>query len=163
MGRFRKIVVSTALGIAMAAFGQNANAVEVNETGTFKASADEVWAVVKQFGDIHKWHPWFADTTTFGADGVFYRRIVTPDGGWALETLDAYSWADKSITYSVVDGVFPIANYTATISVSSAGSGSTINWVSSFDAVGMPEADVQQLIIDAYQAGFQAVAAATGE
>ncbi len=163
MGHLRKLFIGATAAIAMAAFGHNANALEVNETGTFKASADEVWQVVKQFGDIHKWHPWFAETTTFGADGVFYRRIVTPDGGWALETLDAYSWADKSITYSVVDGVFPIANYTSTISVSSAGSGSTINWASSFDAVGMPDADVQQLIIDAYQAGFQAVAAATGE
>ena len=163
MGRLRKLVVGAAVSIAMATFGHNANALEVNETGTFKASADEVWQVVKQFGDIHKWHPWFAETTTFGEDGVFYRRIVTPDGGWALETLDEYSWADKSITYSVVGGVFPIANYTSTLTVSSAGSGSTMNWASSFDAVGMPGADVQHLIIDAYQAGFQAVAAATGE
>ena len=69
----------------------------------------------------------------------------------------------RPAAYSIVDTVFPLANYTATIKVSADGAGSTMNWSSSFDAVGMADADVVQLLIDAYQAGFQSIAAITGE
>lgn len=163
MERLREVVFGLTVGLAMTAFGTNANAIEVSETATYSASADEVWDVVKQFGGLEKWHPWFATTSTYGEDGVFYRRIVTHDGGWALETLDEFSWSEKSYTYSVVGGVFPLANYTATLKVTSAGSGSEVNWSSSFDAVGMPDEDVRKLIIDAYQAGFESVGKLVGE
>lgn len=163
MQRLRKVVLGLTLGLAMTALCAKANAIEVDETASFSASADEVWDVVKHFGGLEKWHPWFATTNTYAIDGVYYRRIVTHDGGWALESLDDFSWFDKYYTYTVVDGVFPLANYTSTLKVTSDGSGSKINWSSSFDAVGMSDEEVRALIVDAYQAGFESIGKLVGE
>ena len=164
LGKFMgKFMIGAITAGAMTVFGHQAHALDVNETASFKASADDVWHVINAFGGLQKWHPWFVDSTPSTADGDLHRLIVTGDGAWADEILVDYSWSGKSYTYSIVDTVFPVANYTATIKVSAAGSGSTVNWSSSFDAVGMADADVVQLLTDAYQAGFQSIAAITGE
>ncbi len=163
MGNLRKFMVGTAAGIMMSVYGLGAHALEVNESASFKASADEVWHVINEFGGLHKWHPWIVDTNTSQLNGVFHRTIVTADGTWALESLDDYSWSGKSYTYSVVDGLFPLANYTAVVKVSESGGGSTVTGSSTFDAAGMADDDVVKLIIDAYQAGFAGIAEITGE
>ncbi|MDP6237330.1 MAG: SRPBCC family protein [Alphaproteobacteria bacterium] len=141
----------------------HAQALNVKKSASFKASADEVWHVINEFGSLQKWHPWFADSTLYTENGALHRLIVASDGAWVVESLEAYSWAGKSYTYSIVDGVFPIANYTATIAVSESGTGSTITWSSSFDAAGMADEEVVKLVIDAYQTGFKGIATITGE
>ena len=158
-----KFMIGAVAACAMALFGHQAQALEVNETASFKASADDVWNVINEFGGLPKWHPWIVVSTASSVDGGLHRLIATGDGAWADEVLDDYSRANKSYTYSIVATTFPLANYTATIKVSEAGTGSTVNWSSSFDAAGMPDDDVVKLIIDAYQAGFQSIAAITGE
>jgi|TARA_B100000315_G_scaffold96715_1_gene88846 hypothetical protein len=156
-------MIGAVAACAMVVIGHDAKALDVKESASFKASADDVWHVINEFGGLQKWHPWFADSTLSKVDGALHRLIVTGDGAWAFEVLVDYSWAGKSYTYSIVDSVFPITNYTATIVVSESGGGSTVNWTSSFDAVGMADEDVVKLIIDAYQVGFQSIAAITGE
>ena len=163
MRALRKFMIGAVAACAMVVIGHDAQALNVKESASFKASADEVWRLINQFGDLQKWHPWFVDTMLYTENGAQHRLIVTGDGAWAVETLDAYSWAGKSYTYSIVDSVFPIANYTATIAVSESGTGSTITWSSSFDAAGMADEEVVKAVIDAYQAGFKSIVAITGE
>ena len=117
MGGLRKFMTGAVAACVMVVIGHDAQALEVKESASFKASADEVWHVINEFGGLHKWHPWIVDTNTSQLNGVFHRTIVTADGTWALESLDDYSWSGKSYTYSVVDGLFPLANYTAVVKV----------------------------------------------
>ena len=47
MQHVRKVVLGLMMGLAMTALCSKANAIEVDETATFSASADDVWDVVK--------------------------------------------------------------------------------------------------------------------
>ena len=163
MGNLRTFIAGAIAAGVLIVGAHGAHAVEVSESATFKASADEVWQIVNEFGGLHEWHPWFVATTVSNEDGGLRRLIVTGDGGWAYESLDDYSWAGKSMTYTVLESVFPIANYSATLKVSESGGGATINWSSKFDAAGMSDEDAAKLIADAYQAGFDSIKAMTGE
>lgn len=161
MGSIRNLATGAVVALAMAAFAHNANALEVNETAGFTASADEVWQVISHFGRIEDWHPWISASASYGQDGVYYRHVLTPTGAWVVEALEAYSWADKSMSYSIVEGVFPITNYLATIRVSASGGGSVVTWTSTFDAKGVADDEAVQLIISAYHAGFESIAGLT--
>ena len=76
MGALRKFMIGTVAACAMVVIGHNAQALEVNESASYKASAEEVWHVVNEFGGLNKWHPWFTSTTLHRVDGALHRLVV---------------------------------------------------------------------------------------
>lgn len=104
-----------------------------------KAEQAKVWAMVKDFGGLHKWHP-AAENTTLemrkddsGAE-VQHRLITLKGGGTLLEKLVGATDEDMKLEYRIVEGVLPVSGYRAIMQVKAGpGSGeSTVTWIGRF-------------------------------
>lgn len=105
-----------------------------------KAEPAKVWAVVKDFGGIHKWHPAVADTRLeqrkdTESDATLPHRILTlKDGGSIVEKQREANDADMKLDYKMVEGAIPVSNYRAVMQVKAGpGAGeSTLTWTGRF-------------------------------
>jgi len=87
-----------------------------------KASPDEVWKMVGDFGGIGEYFPGIESCRLEGDD-----RVIGLMGMEIRERLLARDDATRTLTYSVVEGV-PIESHTATISVEPEGDGWRSIW-----------------------------------
>ena len=89
---------------------------------TIDRPADDVWAVIGNFGDL-MWMPGIESCELDGDDrilGMFGMRIV--------ERQLARDDEDRTLTYGIVDGDMKPEVHRATITVMPAGSGSFVTW-----------------------------------
>jgi carbon monoxide dehydrogenase subunit G len=89
---------------------------------TIDRPADDVWAVIGNFGDL-MWMPGIESCELDGDDrilGMFGMRIV--------ERQLARDEEGRSLTYGIVDGDMKPEVHRATITVMPAGSGSFVTW-----------------------------------
>jgi hypothetical protein len=89
---------------------------------TIDRSADDVWAVIGNFGEL-TWMPGVETCELDGDDrilGMFGMRIV--------ERQLARDDEDRTLTYGIVDGDMKPEVHRATITVMPAGSGSFVTW-----------------------------------
>jgi hypothetical protein len=89
---------------------------------TIDRSADDVWAVIGNFGEL-TWMPGVETSELDGDDrilGMFGMRIV--------ERQFARNDEDRTLTYGIVDGDMKPEVHRATITVMPAGSGSFVTW-----------------------------------
>jgi carbon monoxide dehydrogenase subunit G len=107
---------------------------KVTEKITIDAPADAVWAEIKNFDSLAKWHPAVETSPADKGNAEGSVREVKIKGGGALtETLERYNEAGKSYTYRAKDGgALPVTNYTSTITVSGEGATSTVEWRGAF-------------------------------
>jgi len=100
------------------------------------AVAPEVaWARIKDFDALQSWHPAVESSTTTDGNNVGSLRTLTlKDGGKIVEVLEAYSDADRKMSYRMKDpGPVPVSNYTSTLAVKPAeGGGCVIEWRGAF-------------------------------
>jgi len=122
-----------AIGAAQAAPPQT---LKVVETVEIRAPVEKVWAAVKDFDGLHKWHPGFSsDVLVSGADGKpgAVRKLTVKDGPSFTERLLGYDDAHHSYRYMIVESPLPITNYSSTISVRPGQAGMTkVVWSGSF-------------------------------
>ncbi len=125
------------------------------------ANAADVWAMIGNFGDIN-WHPAISSTVAEG-EGLDAVRTITlvDNGGELFETLDAMG--DMSYSYTVISSPFPMKNYSATIEVIENGDGATVKWSSTFEADGISSEELEKIVSNFYEAGFEALAAALAQ
>jgi carbon monoxide dehydrogenase subunit G len=120
----------------------------VSRSVDVNASADAVWATVRDFNGLPEWLPGIAaseiegggDANTVGA----IRRLTLPDGGQIRETLLELSDADRHYKYDIIESGLPISGYVATLRVTPQGSGSRMTWEASWENA--PE--VEEAMID---------------
>lgn len=107
---------------------------KVVEKITIDAPANAVWAVIKDFDALAKWHPAVAASPADkGNNEGSVRELKLKGGGALTETLERYNDAGKSYTYRAKDGgALPVTNYTSTITVSGDGATSTVEWRGAF-------------------------------
>lgn len=125
--------------IALAALSFNAFAhgpspQKVEKTIVIKAAPAKVWAVVKDFGNMHAWHPAIASTKLEKKGEETFRTLTLKDGGTIYEKLRTADDADMKLKYEIVDGVAPVADYNSFMQVTAGpGAGeSTVIWVGRF-------------------------------
>lgn len=109
-------------------------------SGVVPASADEVWALVRDFDGMPAWHPVIKESslnpgvpaTEVGAS----RRLTLGDGGVVVERLLAVDNADRSYTYEIVESPFPVRRYVSTIRVTpvTASGQAFVEWWAEYDA-----------------------------
>ncbi|QAZ38777.1 SRPBCC family protein [Methylibium sp. Pch-M] len=107
---------------------------KVVEKITIDAPADAVWAQIKDFDALAKWHPAVAESPADkgNAEGSV-RTIKIKGGGGLVESLERYNAEGKSYSYRAKDGgALPVTNYTSTITVSGDGAKSTVEWRGAF-------------------------------
>jgi carbon monoxide dehydrogenase subunit G len=110
--------------------------------------ADEVWALVGDFGGIGGWMPGIESCRVEGDD-----RILDTMGMTITETLRARDDAARAITYSVVAGA-PVETHEATITVTEAGAGSHVTW----DVEATPD-EMAEVMATVYQGALDALKA----
>ncbi len=86
-------------------------------------SADDVWALVSDFGGIAGWMPGIDSCRVEGED-----RILETMGMTITEHLVASDDSARTLTYSIVDGV-PVESHQAVITVTPGRNTSSVTWV----------------------------------
>src|SRR5271154_2964620 len=107
-----------------------------SKTATFEASASKVWNATKDFSGLAAWHPALAsDEIVEGKDNTVgaVRLLTLKGGGTIKEKLLAWSAANRSFKYAIVESVLPVSDYTSTFVVKSLGKGkSSVTWSGRF-------------------------------
>ena len=134
-----------ALAAALIAFGvapalaHGPTRQKIVETVDIDRPVEKVWAIVKDFDALSKWHPAVASSVADKGNEIGSTRMVVlkaPGDPSFAEILDKYDDAAHSYKYELpkVDPkVLPVNNYTSTISVLDNGKGgSTVEWKGAF-------------------------------
>ena len=123
----------TALPLSAAAHGPTPQKVE--KTVVIKAPPAKVWAMVKDFGNMHAWHPAVASTKLEKKGEDTYRTLTLKNnGGDIIEKLRSSDDTSMKLKYEITGGVAPVADYNATMTVTAgpAAGESTVTWVGRF-------------------------------
>jgi Polyketide cyclase / dehydrase and lipid transport len=113
--------------------------IKVYTSTVVNASADAVWAVVRDFNGLPKWTPFVADSRIEGglpADKVgCIRNFRLKDGGVIREQLLTLSDYDFQCTYSILESPMDVENYVATLKLTPITDGNTtfVEWSAEFD------------------------------
>jgi mxaD protein len=120
------------------------------------APADKVFAVIGDFGGLEK-NEMITDFSVKGSGVGAVRSITLANGGVIEERLEKHDAASRTFTYAIINEqtALPVKNYVSTVVVTPAGANaSTVNWSSTFEPVGMPGEQVQQIIGGVYKGGI---------
>jgi mxaD protein len=114
------------------ASGDPPKTLRVVETVEIKAPLDKVWATVKDFDGLNKWHPAFSgDELVSGSNGKVgaVRKLTIKDGPILIERLIAFDDAHHAYRYRIVKSPLPLAHYSSTITVRPGHAGMTeVTW-----------------------------------
>ncbi|MBO0829491.1 MAG: SRPBCC family protein [Streptosporangiales bacterium] len=138
-------------------------------SGVVPASADEVWAVVRDFDGLPSWHPAIAGSEIEQGTNLVVgavRRLALDGGGAVGERLMTLDDVDRSYTYEFTDpGPFPVRTYRSTIRVAPVTDTghAFVEWYAWFDAEAADEAGlVEQYADGVYGSGIAALQARFG-
>ena len=138
--------------------------VRVYVSTVIDASADTVWARIRDFNGMPQWHPGIADSRIENgepADKVgCVRHFHTRDGGMIRERLLALSDYDYSCTYSILESPMGVDNYTATLKLTPVTDGGRTfaEWSAEFDCDAARERELSEHIGNGvFQGGFDAL------
>lgn len=131
----RRLATLALLGLTTgAALAHGPTRQKVVEKITIDAPVEAVWAQIKDFDALAKWHPAVeASPADQGNAEGSVREIRIKGGGALTETLERYNADARSYSYRAKDGgALPVTNYTSTITVSGEGNTSTVEWRGAF-------------------------------
>jgi mxaD protein len=154
-------VLLAALLLPYAASAQSI--LNVYQTVDVDASAGDTWNAVKNYDNLHGWHPAFESTEiTSGENNTpgAMRRLTLKGGGSFDEELLAFDEKTRKLRYRIVgDSPLPIDNYDSTIQVIPTGPlTSMVVWRGSFTANGVKDDEAVTVITGAYRAGLDNLA-----
>jgi len=114
--------------------------VEVRVEGEIAVTADRVWKIVQDFGDV-SWIKGVTRVETKGQGVGMERLIYAGDAPAVREVLESCDPAAKRIGYTIPEGnPLPVKNYHATVTVGDAGAGKTrLQWACRCEPNGVSE------------------------
>jgi hypothetical protein len=128
------------------------------------APADRVWALLRDFNGLPRWHPAIAESRIEQgqpADKVgCIRNFTLQDGGRIREQLLALSDYDYSVTYSILESPMGVENYIATLKLVPVTDGERCfaEWTAEFDCDPSRETELaRQIGQGVFQGGFDAL------
>ena len=137
MKKVLALIAMAILPLTAAAHGPSPQKVE--KEVVIKADPAKVWALVKDFGNMQKWHPAVASDKVEvkkdeNGDEQTYRTLTLKSGGTILEKFRGSDDKDMQLKYEIVSGVLPVADYTSKMTVKAGpGAGeSTVVWMGRF-------------------------------
>lgn len=136
----KKILALLALSlVATSAVAHGPTPQKVEKSITIKADPAKTWALVKDFGNMQKWHPAIVsdkveqkkdDTGTMAT----FRSLALKGGGTIVEKLRSASDEDMKLKYEIISSPLPFTDYNSVMTVTKGpGAGeSTVTWVGRF-------------------------------
>ena len=139
----------------------------VEYSAVLDSDAQQVWSVLKRFGEIHKWHPSIMASSIEGdqPDGLVgcIRTLTLADGAVVRERLLSVDDRDLRLSYRFEEAPLPLDNYVATVKlVALTGQAKTlVTWSAHFDLQAPDsalhyQALIQKLIVDGHH-GLQSL------
>jgi mxaD protein len=137
MNRSIAVLALVAVAAPWAAWADAPKTLKVVETVEVNAPVSKVWATVKDFDSLDKWHPGFTkDEIVKGSNNkVGAVRSLTVKGGPTFtEQLLAFSTKSHSYKYKITDeSALPIHDYKSTLTVKAGkDGGSVVTWTAWF-------------------------------
>jgi hypothetical protein len=128
---------------------------EVVVKQTIHVSPEAVWETLRKFGDLEEFLPMVASCRLEGSGVGAKRTLVTRDGAEILEELVALDDQERTLRYKILDSPLPFDDYLATVRVRSIDNHhSEIDWSSTFQPEGAPEADAVEMVRGIYAAAI---------
>jgi hypothetical protein len=132
---------------------------KIHESSLIAAPVERVWEYVRDFNSLPKWFPGVTDShieTGEPANQVGCIRNFGLEGGPRIrERLLALSDQDHVCNYTMIECPLPIANYVATLRLSSKdGNGTLVELTSQFDSPPAQESDMVGLLTTTYKGAF---------
>lgn len=113
-----------------------------------------VWDLVRNFGDIGAWATGARVVRVDGA-GVGAIRHVEGSAGHVVERCEAHDEAGHTFSYSLVESPWPLANYVATVCLTSLDPDRcAIEWSANFDPTPAAPPDVRDQVEKMYRGSF---------
>jgi hypothetical protein len=138
--------------------------VKVYVSSVIDASADTVWARVRDFNALPAWHPAIADSRIENNDPSdrvgCVRHFHTRDGGLIRERLLALSDYDFSCSYEIIESEMGVSSYVATLRLTPITDGGRCfaEWSAEFDCAEGREPELSHSIGNGvFQGGFDAL------
>jgi hypothetical protein len=138
--------------------------VRIYVSSVIDASADNVWARIRDFNAMPLWHPAIADSRIENQEPPdrvgCIRHFHTRDGGLIRERLLALSDYDYSCSYEILESPMGVSQYTATLKLTPVTDGGRCfaEWSAEFECAEGRERELTQLIGDGvFQGGFDAL------
>jgi len=124
---------------------------EYSTEGEFELSADALWAVVRDFGDVG----WLPGNPTYSSEGEgpgMIRTIDTPPIPTVREQLESIDDDARAISYRIIEGIpMPVTNYRASMQVIDAGEGrSRLIWSSTWEPDGVTQEEAGKVVANMY-------------
>lgn len=132
----------------------NAQLQTVSESVDLRAPADQVWAVIGQFGGA--WHPLIAKIEVIGTGVGQLRKLETIDGKQIVERLEALDNSQRLYRYTSTSGM-GARDYTGTLDVKPKGTGCSAEWRVQYLADGQPDLIVRTIVSTLMKVGFEAL------
>jgi hypothetical protein len=143
--------------------------IRVYVSSVIGAPAEAIWALIRDFNGLPKWHPAIADSRIengWPADRIgCIRNFRLKDGGVIREQLLTLSDYDYQCTYSILESPMGVSNYIATLKLTPVTDGNRTfaEWSAEFDAPAAEERKLAENIgQDVFQGGFNALNAYFG-
>ena len=126
----------------------------VNVVEQIAASADDVWAILSDFGGIKVGGP--IQSFEIEGEGVGAVRTIGMSGGQVVERLDIFDPASRTFAYSILneDCPLPVSAYSAKVVVSEDDQGCTVEWRGEFDVKGGDEEAACKVVRGIYAGGI---------
>jgi len=138
--------------------------VRVYVSSVIDASADRVWARIRDFNGLPQWHPGIADSRIENGEAAdrigCIRHFHTRDGGMIRERLLALSDYDYSCTYSILESPMGVENYVSTLKLTpiTDGGRTFAEWSAEFDCAEGRERELTETVGGGvFQGGLEAL------
>jgi mxaD protein len=130
----RLVPILFALLLPFAASAHGPSPQKVTETITIKAPPAKVWALLSDFNGMPKWHPAVKASKVEKKGADTFRTLTLKDGGTIYERLKDKNDTGMRLKYEIVQGVLPVSDYYATITVKPGANAneSTVEWMARF-------------------------------
>lgn len=113
-----------------------------------------VWDLIRSFSDIGAWATG-ARVVRVEGTGVGAIRHVEGSAGHVVERCEAHDEAGHSFSYSLVESPWPMANYVATVRLTSLDPGRcAIEWSANFDPTPAAPPDLCALVEKTFRGSF---------
>ncbi len=124
-------------------------------------AADVVWALIGDFGGLHRWHPQVRRLDLSWEGRI--RTLHYLDGARVVERLEARNDAARRYVYVLVDGCLPVQACRSRLEVRTDAGGCRVSWSSDYevldDAAGLAKAALRS----SYSTGLSALAQALSD
>jgi NurA-like 5'-3' nuclease len=129
---------------------------EIQVAQRLSSPADVVWALIGDFGALHRWHP-AVSRLDLSWEGRI-RTLHYVDGSRAVERLEARNDLMRRYMYAWVDGALPMLECHATLQVDAMEQGCTVVWSNTFETPAAGELKVREALQRLYAEGLTALA-----